>query len=199
MSCQRGMTCKERPKGKMTYIDLLREARPWLRMQKPIRVCNLYCHQRYPFEFAMMQQHLLTASGLIFESGPASFIHSFVLGISMTPSTLTCETCIPFGPNSLARLCERDLKANLPVEKDEQRAEPFMAAVAPVKIRVGGYCRSVELRSRGRTAWEKRKAPRLQRKFVSARIPKRPVSIVHTHFPPTHSRTPLDSAPGKVS
>jgi hypothetical protein len=51
--------------------------------------------------------------------------------------------------------------ANLPVEKDAHCAEPFIAAVAEVKIRVGGYSRFVALRRRGRTAREKRKPPLL--------------------------------------
>ena len=52
--------------------------------------------------------------------------------------------------------------AHLPVAKEAQRAEPLIEAVAPVKIRVGGYwVWVVEARSQGRTACEKRKAPRL--------------------------------------
>ncbi len=69
---------------------------------------------------------------------------------------------MPCGPNSLARLCDNDLRANLPVEKAAVWAEPFMAAVAPVKMSVGGYFESAEFRSRGSTACEKRKAPRLE-------------------------------------
>jgi len=51
--------------------------------------------------------------------------------------------------------------ANLPVANDAQYAEPFTAAVADVKIKVGGYSRSVALKRRGRTAREKRKPPLL--------------------------------------
>ncbi len=49
----------------------------------------------------------------------------------------------------------------MPVANDDVFAEPLREAVAPVKIRVGGYCRSLDLRRRGIVAWEKRKAPLL--------------------------------------
>lgn len=167
--------------AKTTHINFLRKARPWLRMQEPIRVRNLskhaslaiHCPSDLPNPSQKSKKHpKLTASGRIFASGPASFIHSFVLGISITPSTFTCATCTPLGPNSLARLCDSERRANLPVEKEAQSAEPFMAAVAPVKMRVGGCCcgeeeaeeeveEGVEARRSGRTAREKRKAPRL--------------------------------------
>ena len=59
----------------------------------------------YPAGFSLaLPQRQLTASGLIFASSPRFFVHSFVLSMSMIPSTLTCATCTPFGPNSLARL-----------------------------------------------------------------------------------------------
>lgn len=47
--------------------------------------------------------------------------------------------------------------------KVEKPAEPFRAAVAPVKMRVGLYFGVVaaEARRWGRTAWEKWKAPLL--------------------------------------
>lgn len=56
----------------------------------------------------------------------------------MTPSITTCETWIPWGPNSRARDCARARKANLADAKDAKLAEPFRLAVAPVKMRVGG-------------------------------------------------------------
>lgn len=50
--------------------------------------------------------------------------------------------------------------ANLPVAKEEQRAEPLREAVAPVKMRVGGCFGGEEdsrdLRRSGRVDWEKR-------------------------------------------
>jgi hypothetical protein len=49
------------------------------------------------------------------------------------------------------------------VAKAAKRAEPFMEAVAPVKIRVGGLGDVVvEARRSGRMAWEKWKAPLLE-------------------------------------
>jgi len=95
-------------------------------------------------------------SGLIFASGASNF-HSFVLGISITPSMMAWTTCTPFGPNSRAKDCDRALMANLPVAKLENNAPPLRAAVAEVKINVGGLLGeafSVSSRS-GRTALEK--------------------------------------------
>ena len=107
----------------------------------------------------------LTASGLIFASSPSSF-HSFVLGISITPSIIACATCTPLGPNSLAKLCASALIANFPVAKLEHKALPFTEAVAPVKINVGGYSgageEEPEARRRGRAAREKKYAPVLR-------------------------------------
>ena len=80
----------------------------------------------------------LTASALIFASSPPSTFHSLVRGISITPSMTACATCTPRGPNSRARLCARARRANFPVAKEAQFAEPLSAAVAEVKIRVGG-------------------------------------------------------------
>ena len=101
----------------------------------------------------------LTASGSIFPPGPK--FQSFVLGISITPSMTACATCTPFGPISRARLCAIARRANFIVAKAAKLAEPFTEAVAPVKISVGGWDWSVELRSKGRAAWEKLKAPLL--------------------------------------
>lgn len=75
-----------------------------------------------------------------------------------------CATCTPCGPNSLARLVDRARRANFPVEKEDIRALDFTLAVAPVKIRVGGWVplRGLDCtwaRSKGRACWEKRKAP----------------------------------------
>ena len=106
------------------------------------------------------EKNQLTASGLIFASGASNF-HSLVLSISITPSITAWATCTPRGPNSLARLCVSARRANLPVAKADVKADPFSAAVAPVKMRVGGCGRLVDWRRRGRVAWEKRKAPRL--------------------------------------
>ena len=55
----------------------------------------------------------------------------------MTPSIIACATCTPFGPNSRASDWAKALIANLPVAKEEQNAEPLMAAVADVKMRRG--------------------------------------------------------------
>ena len=55
------------------------------------------------------------------------------------------------------------------VAKAAKRAEPFTEAVAPVKMRVGGWVEGeeVEARRRGRVAWEKLKAPLLLESLVS--------------------------------
>jgi hypothetical protein len=47
--------------------------------------------------------------------------------------------------------------ANLPAANDAHNAEPFNAAVAPVKMRGGGYSGDLSTASRrsGITAWEK--------------------------------------------
>ena len=76
-----------------------------------------------------------------------------------------CATCTPRGPNSRARLCARARRANFPVAKEAQFAEPLSAAVAEVNIRVGGWGdweeeegegEGTEARRRGRMAREKR-------------------------------------------
>ena len=102
----------------------------------------------------------LTACGLIFASGASNF-QSLVLSISITPSIMACDTCTPLGPNSRANDCAKALIANLPVANEEQRAEPFMAAVADVKISVGGYSPEVASRRSGRQALAKWNAPLL--------------------------------------
>ena len=79
----------------------------------------------------------LTASALIFASG-LSKVHSFVLGMSITPSMIACAICTPWGPNSLPRLCASARRANFPHAKLANVALPLREAVAPVKIRVGG-------------------------------------------------------------
>lgn len=58
------------------------------------------------------------------------------------------------------------------VAKAAKRAEPLTEAVAPVKIKVGGYSAEVvEARRRGRVAWEKLKAPLLgRRRAISAEV-----------------------------
>ena len=48
------------------------------------------------------------------------------------------------------------------VAKEAKSAEPLTEAVAPVKMRLGGCCSPVDLRRRGRVAWEKLKAPLLE-------------------------------------
>lgn len=139
-------------------------------MQVPVRICNLrfhaladsvfYSQHRGCLAKSVQQGEELTASGLIFPSGASTF-HSLVLGISMIPSMIAWVTCTPLGPNSLDKLCVSERNANFPVEKADVIAEPFIAAVAPVKMSVGGYLRSVDLRRRGSVAWAKWKAPRL--------------------------------------
>lgn len=105
-----------------------------------------------------MHSRKLTASGLSFASGCSNF-HLFVRGMSITPSTITWETCTPLGPNSLASDCASALRANLPVANAEKVAEPLMLAVAPVKINVGGYSSPIAFNRRGKTACAKRKPP----------------------------------------
>jgi hypothetical protein len=53
--------------------------------------------------------------------------------------------------------------ANLPVAKEEHNAEPLIAAVADVKMSVGGYSPEVASRRSGRQAWAKWNAPLLER------------------------------------
>lgn len=71
-------------------------------------------------------------------------------------------TCTPWGANSLA--IDR-LRARMPyfeVLKEDIFALDFTEAVAPVKMRVGGWePEDVWERRRGRADWEKRKAPLL--------------------------------------
>jgi hypothetical protein len=55
----------------------------------------------------------------------------------------------------------------LPVANEEHSAEPFIAAVADVKMRVGGYSPEVAWSSSGRQAWAKWKAPLLEEGQVS--------------------------------
>lgn len=149
-------------------VDLVRKGRSWLRVKIPVRVRNLQPLAQTLHTIILPPLHplstagskKLTAPGLIFPSTP-SILYPFVLSISITPSTTTCATCTPFGPNSLPKLCASALRANFPVAKLEHRALPFIDAVAPVKMSVGGYSgveevEEVEARRRGRTAREKR-------------------------------------------
>jgi hypothetical protein len=119
----------------------------------------LGCVCRYQYESAI-------PSAAILASGPASFSHSFVLGMSITPSIIAWETCTPCGPNSFAKLDDRARNAYLPVLKDDISALALTLAVAPVKMSVGGYVGDEplerELRRRGRKAREKRNAPRAE-------------------------------------
>jgi hypothetical protein len=64
---------------------------------------------------------------------------------------------MPFGPNSLARLCPVALSANFPLANEDMVAEPRTEAVAPVMIKEGGYGEvGTDSRRRGSVAWEKR-------------------------------------------
>lgn len=110
-------------------IQLIRKRRPRLRMQKPIRIGNL--HRQHTFITSWGGRSRLTASGLSFASS-CSKTYPFVRGISITPSTMTCATCTPLGPNSLAKDCERALRPNFALAKAPKRAEPRTLAVAPV-------------------------------------------------------------------
>ena len=104
------------------------------------------------------------ASGSILPSGGESFNHSFVLGMSITPSMMAWATCTPLGANSLATLWAKARIAYFAVLKLDMRALDFTEAVAPVKMRVGGYLAegsSACWRSRGRVCCEKKKAPLL--------------------------------------
>lgn len=47
-----------------------------------------------------------------------------ILSVSMIPSTITCATCIPFGPNSRASDCESPLRANAVGAEMEKLAPP---------------------------------------------------------------------------
>ena len=100
---------------------------------------------------------------------------------------MACATCTPLGPNSLANDWASALMANLPVANDEHKADPFMAAVADVKMRVGGYSPDVPSRSRGSAACAKWKAPLLRGAFRSAWVELKGEGVVVTHwlpFPP---------------
>lgn len=142
-------------------VKLIGEARPWLAVEVPVRVRNLengrldVCSQRS--EGRWLRQYrggALTASGLIFASGASNF-QSLVLSMSIIPSIMAWATCTPFGPNSRANDWAKALMANLPVAKEEHSAEPLIAAVAEVKMRVGGYSAEVALSSSGRQACAK--------------------------------------------
>jgi hypothetical protein len=87
--------------------------------------------------------------------------------MSMTPSIIACATCTPFGPNSRASDWAKALIANLPVANEEHSAEPFIAAVADVKMSVGGYSPEVASRRSGRQACAKWNAPLLEAGQVS--------------------------------
>ena len=65
------------------------------------------------------------------------------------------------------------------VAKAAKRALPLTEAVAPVKMRVGGWVDSVdvEARRRGRVAWEKRKAPLLLRETRKSAVESTEVDI----------------------
>lgn len=99
-----------------------------------------------------------TAPGSNFPSS-CSLAQSFVRGISITPSIITWETWTPFGPNSRASDWASARRANLPVAKAAKFADPFTLAVAPVKIRVGGYCSPVDFWRSGRVLLAKLNAP----------------------------------------
>lgn len=129
-------------------------------MQMPIRIRNL-THNQHLFRSPLhtlqkvIEEEKLTASGSIFPSS-CSTLKILVRGISIMPSRITCETCTPCGPNSRANDCATALSANLPDEKVENSAEPFRLAVAPVKIRVGGWgVFPRALSRRGREPWAK--------------------------------------------
>lgn len=112
----------------------------------------------------VQQVSQLTASGLIFPSG-CSTCQSLVRGISMIPSMILWATWTPCGPNSLAKLWLKARAAHFPAAKEPNCADPFMDAVAPVKISVGGWLspEAVPLyaNSRGSTWWANRNVPRL--------------------------------------
>ena len=73
---------------------------------------------------------------------------------------MACDTCTPCGPNSRASDCARARSANMVEAKAAHSADPFMLAVAPVKIKVGG-CGDIflALRRSGRAPWAKLKPP----------------------------------------
>jgi len=104
---------------------------------------------------------------------------------------------MPLGPNSLANDCANALMANLPVANDAQLADPFMAAVAEVKIKVGGYSGEFLTlsSSSGKTACEKWKAPRLFRLIVSTRMYRADILLKIQ----AHSTYPLASHPASKS
>ena len=135
-------------------IQLKAPRRPRLGMQMPIRIRNLQntislslihpkpTRQRRRRKKGRKKKRELTAAGSNLASS-CSKVHALVLGISITPSIITCETWTPLGPNSRARLCANARRANFPDAKAENDAEPFRLAVAPVKMRVGGCWRPV--------------------------------------------------------
>ena len=80
----------------------------------------------------------LTASGWIMLSGSLLLPHALVTGVSMSPSIMACATWTPWGPNSRASDWLTARNANLPAEKEENRAEALRDAVAPETIKDGG-------------------------------------------------------------
>lgn len=110
------------------------------------------------FHTIRSNDEVLTASALIFPSGsPPLTGQSCVLGISITPSIIACATWTPLGPNSLARLCPVALSANFPLANEAEVADPRREAVAPVRIKEGGWGEdSTESRRSGSVACAKR-------------------------------------------
>lgn len=117
----------------------------------------LLCVCRFQYDSAI-------SSAPIFASGGWPCIHSFVFGMSMTPSMIACATCTPCGANSFAMEVESARRANLAQAKADIRALALTLAVAPVKIRVGGYLANLSsacFKSSGRLFCEKMRAPLL--------------------------------------
>lgn len=115
------------------------------------------CVCRFQYVSAMPSAEILASGGM-------SLSHSFVLGMSITPSMIAWATCTPWGANSRAMDWDRARMAYLAVEKEAMRALDLTEAVAPVKIKVGGYlveASEAVFRRRGRVDCEKRKAPLL--------------------------------------
>jgi hypothetical protein len=156
-SC-RGCSCQIRQRISpfldcRSQVDLPGKVRLRLSVQPPVVVSNLVTL----VDLATSVRRRITKrtpSALSLASGPISFSHSFVRGISMTPSMMAWLTCTPCGPNSRANDWLRALNAHLPVANDAMSAFAFTEAVAPVKMSDGGYCDfcSTPLRRRGSVA-----------------------------------------------
>src|SRR5215208_3422600 len=108
---------------------------PWLTDQLILNVlrCTDESFELEPLDDTMEGRAFsAVASGESRVCSSRSGIISRILDVLIWPSMMTCETCIPCGPNSRAMDCASALKPNLPTASAENLALPRSAADAPV-------------------------------------------------------------------